>query len=262
MTIARFFVKPDAIQDSQVFIGDKGLISQICKVLRLNHGSRVDILDGLGNLYQGVIKSISSSLIVLEINTKEKASGEPNIAVTVGMSLIKSGNFDLCVQKLTELGVSKIVPITSQRCVIKVDEGLSRKMERWQSIAREASEQCERGAIPDIVPPQTLVSFANMVAQHSFKFVCAERSQALSLTKKLDDICNHTDHPDRSVIDHSANVNRISIAIGPEGGFTQEEISLLESFQFQKVSLGVRILRSETAAMIACAQAVSYFEPG
>lgn len=255
MTIARFFVKPEAIQNGQIILSDKGLISQISKVLRLNSGSRVDILDGSGNVYLCVIKSISSNMVVLEITTQEICPGEPRVKVIVGMSLIKSGNFDLCLQKLTELGVATIVPITSQRSIIKVEEGLSRKMERWQSIAREASEQCERGAIPDVVPPKTLVSFAEMVAPYAFKFVCAERSQSCSLRGKLEEICSGSASTSRY-----GNADTISIAIGPEGGFTPEEISLLESFQFQKVSLGPRILRAETAAMIACAQAVSYFE--
>lgn len=165
------------------------------------------------------------------------------INLTVAISLVTEQKFDLILQKLTELGVSTIIPLKTERSVVKLDSGkIAKKMARWQTICKEASEQSHRTDIPEIKEPLTIKELANYNAPT--KLLCSLRSNPKPLDEYLKD-----------------NLTDILFAIGPEGGFSQSEEDILLNNQFQSVTLGKRVLRVETAA-IYVASIINYVYKG
>jgi len=227
-------------------------IKQISNVLRQSVGSQVILLDGKGLVLRCSISQIAKKEILLDILDELPAIAEPSVQVTVAMPLLRGGRFDWALQKLTELGVFAIQPVICERSVVK---DKNEKTDRWRSIAREAAEQCERSRVPEIGSP---IGFADLVApsavnQWSMKVICAERSKTILLSHALLNLqkCKN----DERISD--AWPMNILVIVGPEGGFTDEEIANADRMGVQLVSLGPRILRSETASVYALAQVMT-----
>lgn len=223
---------------------------QLKSVLRLGKDSAVDLLDGTGKLYKCKLTTLSRQGFRLSIEEclELETSG---CAVTVALPPLKSGRFEWAIEKLTELGVSKIVPLIAERSVAKIgragrkeraregipNEPASGKASRWQKIAREAAEQCERPTIPQVVKPLTLEEILSETGErmNAVKLMLSERSQAAHLK---DILCN-LPAPPESVL----------VVVGPEGGFSEREFALASESNIRFATLGKRILRSETAAI-------------
>jgi 16S rRNA (uracil1498-N3)-methyltransferase len=252
MPIARFFVEPLSIDEQRQTIALTGAaqIKQIRSVLRLREGDRLDLLDGQGKIYRCQLGPFADesgrrpnlAKLTCLIESIEVARGEPSINLTVALPLLRHNRFEWALEKLTEIGATTIVPIVLERTVVqlggadKTQAQLSNKMERWVAIAREAAEQCERALIPNVVSPQKFADFVkNFAGGAVAKFIAAERTIAPPLVDVSDNISDTS----------------ICIAIGAEGGFTDEEIALSFTHGFAAVSLGKRILRAETAALYA-----------
>jgi 16S rRNA (uracil1498-N3)-methyltransferase len=260
MQIPRFFINPEAIDTGKgfVLVSDKAIVSQITKVLRLGVDDQVDVLDGCGNIFRCELCDLpkrnggTKSSIVARIKEKRLALGDASVAITVGLSLLKNDRFEWAIEKMTELGVAKIVPLMLSRSIVKN----SGRSERWQSIAKEAAEQCERATIPHIVSPRSFAEFLGdpkFKSEYTYSFICAERSDAPSLKNVL---CNWQSNP----IHSQKHRESISIFVGAEGGFTQEELDLARHHGVSLVSLGPRILRAETAAIYAVGLIVSFLD--
>jgi 16S rRNA (uracil1498-N3)-methyltransferase len=255
MNAPRFFL-PDSSIDARngiTEISKPDLINQICRVLRLKPGDPIVVLDGKGTVYECSLTELSQRKVRATI---VKTSGcDPQIRpqITVCQALIRGGRFEWALQKLTELGVSRIIPLICERGVAKYS---GNKLEHWQEIVREAAEQCERASIPHIVEPMTVEQLkADCLTTTNFagamKLVCLERSQDCSSALAETMLA---DHATKSPPD------QILLMIGPEGGFTQSEIDHAAAAGFNFVSLGPRILRSETAAIAALAVLISLTE--
>jgi 16S rRNA (uracil1498-N3)-methyltransferase len=218
-------------------------------------GERIDVLDGKGMVYHCTVDAgtLNRGRCILNIDGAEEASGEPSIKVTVCLPILKSGRFEWAIEKLTEVGVSKIVPIETQRSLVKHHEaggnGSQPKLDRWRAIAREAAEQCERGLIPDVVLPTKLEKIIQDARDNKVHMlICAERSGAPALADLL---------AKGGVVLSEAS---LVVLIGPEGGFTESEIEQAINAGAKPITLGKRILRSETAAVYATSLLVGHLD--
>ncbi len=245
MTTHRFFIAPQFINEErgEILCQSQKLVKQIRKVLRLENGDQVDVLDGQGNIYHCILANITPKanrdFFQAKIAGKEKIIEPAGINFTIAMPLIKPSRFEWALEKLTELGVDKIVPIALSRSAIKTQE--FSKLTRWQKIIQEASEQCERACIPELLAPLAFLDWLHQYEKGKdgiLRLICAERRTAQFLTEVL---CNRQNNL----------LSDCAIAVGAAGGFSDEEIQAALTHGFIPVSLGTNILRSETAAIYA-----------
>lgn len=228
----KFFVSPDKVSGNTIRI-DTGDVQHITRVLRLEKGDVVTISDSTGTDYEAEISQIGKDAVICNILSEKKNSSESNISVTIFQALPKGTKMEYIIQKNTELGVVKIVPCALSRCVVKLDgKDAKKKCERWQKIADEAAKQSGRGVIPVIGDVMSFKAAAEEMKKSDFSFVPYESEEDTGLKELLK---MHTDA-----------VN-ISFMIGPEGGFAPEEIAYLDDMGIKRVTLGPRILRTETA---------------
>lgn len=227
----RFFIDPSNITSSEAaIIGPE--CHHIRKVLRLVPGEEVVLLDGKGNIYLAAIKDISKNKINTTILKSEKAELQPPF-VHLGIALLKGAKMDLVLQKTTELGVNTISPFKSQYCVAHEKKV---KLDRWRRITFESCKQCGRPIPPELKSLQSFDDLLRIPEKKDKKIIFWEKEKSTNL---------------HEVIKPSSNVHSVFIIIGPEGGFSDYEISLAQNAGFQSVTLGKRILRAETAAIAA-----------
>ncbi len=234
----RFFVDAGAIEDNIVSVtGDD--VAHITKVLRLKYGDDVTVCDGNRMDYLCKVESADKALVTLRICEKIPNEAESKTSITLYQGVPKSDKMDLIIQKCVELGVCRIVPTESARCVAKIKDGDKKRL-RWQKIAEEAAKQCGRGIIPQIGDVCTFSEAIN--ANHGLKIMPYECEKDGNLSAVLQSISAGED---------------IAIYIGPEGGFEQAEAENATNAGVKTVTLGKRILRCETAG-IATVSAIMY----
>ena len=179
----------------------------------------------------------------IEIIEEYSEDREMSVNLTVAVSLVTEQKFDLILQKLTELGVSTIIPVKTERSIVKLDEKkIEKKLKRWESICKEASEQSKRTKIPKIENIMTLKQLTNV--ESDLKLICSLQNE----TKQIDEYLNK-------------NTKSILFVIGPEGGFSNNEEKFLLENYFLPTTLGKRVLRVETAA-IYVASIINYIYKG
>lgn len=244
----RFFVPPSAIRsDSVVLTGDQ--LHQLTRVLRLGAGDRVVVLTGDGYESEVLVESVDRQQAVGRVLARSPNTAEPSLDVILVQSLSKGDKMDLIVQKGTELGVSRFWPVRTERTVVQLDDArAAQRQTRWQAIAREAAEQSRRGRVPTVSPVGALAeaiaeagrAAAERPAQVLALFPWEEA--AASSGGGLADTLRRVD---------PAAVAQVWLFIGPEGGFSRGEAALAERAGVRPVSLGPRILRTETAGLAA-----------
>ena len=207
------------------------------KSLRMRPGEQVTLCDGHGTDYEGEILSVSGETAEIRVLGSHPCPAEPTVEATLFQSLPKLDKCDSVVQKAVELGVSRIVPVVSARCVSRPEEkALAKKTERWQRIAAEAAKQCGRGILPAV---ETAIPFSRAVRR------AKEEGGTALLFYEGGGV------PLPSLV--GPETRRVSLFIGPEGGFAPEEVSLAQENGLQPATLGPRILRTETAPVAALA---------
>lgn len=244
----KFFISPSAISgDTACLTGDSA--AHITRSLRMSAGESITLCDGEGLDYFCKIKSVGNEVILTVENTAP-STGEPPYRVTVYQALSKGDRFDTVVQKSVECGAFAIVPVQTERATVRLNrEDCRKKSVRWQKIAQSAAEQCGRGTIPQIAE---LMSFSEAVASAEnaeLALFCYENEDGRTLggiLAEFADRCRNGGTPPE-----------IAVIIGPEGGFSKKEAELVrrsESPSLRSVSLGTRILRTESAApfVLAC----------
>jgi 16S rRNA (uracil1498-N3)-methyltransferase len=268
MRIPRFFLASTELPPTgrELTIAHRAHVDQIRNVLRLKKGARIDVLDMHCRIYQCEIDELTPNVVRSKIISSATAEGDPPVDLTVGLALIKGDRFEMALQKLTEIGVRKVVPVETRHCVVRGDDttgdakrngGVSKRLLRWEAIAREAAEQCERASIPQIVKPVKLSKFLfafTTGGNLDIAFICAERTEARQLHDRLHSL------PVTDKKSKTSSRMQIGLLIGPEGGFTEEEVVSAQNQGWEPVSLGPRILRAETAAIISAAQIICTFE--
>ncbi|OQB13855.1 MAG: Ribosomal RNA small subunit methyltransferase E [Firmicutes bacterium ADurb.Bin193] len=224
--MSRFFVSKSQIKGDHVTImgGDANHIS---RVLRMKTGDGITVCDGRGNDFEAIITSAEKEAVSAKIIKSYRCDSEPDTDITLFQALPKQGKMEYIIQKNTELGIMRIVPVYSKRCVSKPTD----KLERWRRVALEAAKQCGRGIVPEVCET---VSFNDALLQMTKLPVCAmfwEEERNLRIKDVFGNVKS----------------NKIGILIGPEGGFEPDEAEYAKSLGIPTVSLGKRILRTETA---------------
>ena len=231
----RFFINSDDIFDDNINIkGDD--YNHIKKVLRLKCGETITLSDGTGNEYVAKIENFGDGFVHTKIVESYKNTTEPPIRVTLYQGLPKSDKMDFIIQKSVELGISKIVPVLTERTVVKIDseKDARKKCERWNRISQEAAKQSNRGIIPKIELPINFKTAIKQVDKESLSLIPYEKESRNSL---------------KQILKSKENIKDISVFIGPEGGFSEQEIEEAVSLGINSVTLGPRILRTETAGI-------------
>ena len=238
----RFFVAQDNIDRNKVSIeGD--VARQISKVLRLSKGDLITIMDGSGCEFLVTLDFIDPRKVFGTVVKQAKALGEPRFPITLYQGILKGNKFDTVVQKGTELGVTSFVPVLCERSIPRGTlASFDRKLDRYKSIAREASELSYRGIVPFI--SQTLLLEDAFRQSLVVRIIPWEQEKVIGMI----------DHLEKK-LDYSQG---ISLFIGPEGGFTEYEIQAAIMHGLSTVSLGKRILRAETASLAALVLVLSY----
>jgi 16S rRNA (uracil1498-N3)-methyltransferase len=242
----RFFITPDQVREPSISVMGED-VRHIRTVLRKGPGDLLTLLDGAGMEYIVRIKTMERSEIDTEIiNRKERKTASP--VVILGQGLPKSDKMDWIVQKATELGVSSIVPLVTERTIVKIKDE-EKRVGRWQKICREAAMQSDR---PDIPVVHEIMSYRDFLARTPLDPPLArgEHKEGGSDALRLMPWEEGTE-PIKSVLRKHGEAKQVVVLIGPEGGFSQEEADAAKARGFHLVSLGRNILRTETAAVAA-----------
>lgn len=211
------------------------------QVMRMQPGEEFYAVDAAGQRFLAEFESLSKAACSAVL--KETLSdNEAPVRITVYQGLPKAEKMELVVQKLTELGAACLVPVKMERCVVKLDEKDGKKrQERLSKIAREAAKQCKRGGCLEVEAPQTWKQLREQMQAHDLLMVPWEDAAGYGLAAA------HAEFPD---------AKDIGIVIGPEGGMSEAEVAAIEEIGAKQITLGPRILRTETAALAACAMAM------
>jgi 16S rRNA (uracil1498-N3)-methyltransferase len=231
--LQRITIHPQQLQANQLLLTPQQQ-HYLLRVLRLRDGDKFIVMDGMGKWWLARLQGEQGEVLeLLEVKT------ELPVAITLMMALPKGNGFDEIVRCCTELGVTCIAPVLSDRTLLNPSH---QKLERWQRIASEAAEQSERAVVPTILQPVAFnTAIKETTATH--RYICEARG----------------DYPHlQQVINKTAN--EIIIAIGPEGGWTNQELEIAIASGFQPISLGRRILRAVTAPIVAISLIAAYFE--
>jgi 16S rRNA (uracil1498-N3)-methyltransferase len=207
----------------------------VARVLRMRQGEELILFDGLGGEYRAHIENIQADQVTLAILEFDPVEREAPIPVTLVQGISRGERMDWTIQKATELGVHRILPVSSQRSVVRLKgERALRRREHWQAVAISACEQCGRNRVPEVGNPVTLEQALDQVSGFSLK-----------LSLRGDARMRPADLPD--------DPEQVCIAIGPEGGFDNGEQDALAGAGFGGLRLGPRVLRTETASLAAMA---------
>jgi 16S rRNA (uracil1498-N3)-methyltransferase len=231
MRLTRLFVdlplKPGALISLP-----KDTAQHIVKVLRARAGDAVVLFNGGGEDFEGALETVRGNQVTVALSAARAVHSESPLSLTLLQSVARGEKMDWIVQKATELGVARIVPVLSQRSVVRLDAAASgAKQKHWQAVAVSAAEQCQRARIPVVEAPRQLLNYlGELPAGDELRLLL---------------------WPGAAAPWPGGTVNGAILAVGPEGGFAAEELAGFELAGFRPLSLGPRILRTETAALAA-----------
>jgi 16S rRNA (uracil1498-N3)-methyltransferase len=232
----RFFVRPQDIDTQELRLrGDEA--DHLVRVLRLGPGAQVVAFDGCGHEYVTLVERLETKGVVCRILRDAVEEPSPAVCITLGQGLPRAEKFDWVIQKTTELGVSAIVPLITERVISHVSgPHIARKVGRWEKLAREACKQSGRATLPHLSPPTPLQTFLASCQSAELKLILWEGEDT---------------RPLRTILATSTSVASVAVVVGPEGGLTPQEVACGEIYGFLAVGLGKRILRTETAGVVA-----------
>lgn len=239
MEPAIFYAEPARVTDTGVTL-PRTEAHHAAKVLRLKKGDLVIVVDGLGSAYRGSISRLGRSGIVdVTFHSVTRNFGEPNVVLTLASGLSTGHKFDMIVEKGTELGVKRFVPIITEKSRVKIDDpGRARtKVARYEKVALASMKQCRRSYRPEISAPISFKDYLRELDSGSVNLIF------------------HPSPPAGNIEDFPLDpgVKRVVIMVGPESGFSADEVAMAVDRGASPVSLGRRVLRTETAGPVACA---------
>jgi 16S rRNA (uracil1498-N3)-methyltransferase len=236
--VRRFYVAPHEFKGERVRISGEEA-HHLRRVLRLGPGDEVDVFDGAGHEYRVELRYFHGDAVwgyVLEETTVPR---EAPIFVSLAQGLAKGEKMELVIQKATEIGVASVIPLHTARSVPRPGSGQARREERWQRIAREAAKQCWRTVVPAVEPLCTLPELVRRFSEYQAVLFFWEEEKSRHLHEVL------------ATLTAQGHIQRLLLIVGPEGGFTPEEAQLVAENGAVSVTLGPRILRTETAGLVA-----------
>lgn len=241
-----FFVPIEQITDSMVLITG-GDVNHIANVLRMRVGEEIAVLDGVGTEYICRLASFSGD-IRADILEKHPVESELPVKITLYQGLPKSDKLEQIIQKSVELGVYEIVPVTTERTIVKLDEKKAgKRTARYQEIALSAAKQSGRGVIPQVSAPITFKQALKEAADKDVVLIPYELAENMEAT--------------RTILNGIRPGQSVAVFIGPEGGFAVSEVERAREIGAQAITLGKRILRTETAGPAVLAMLNLVLEP-
>ena len=244
----KFFIKTNQISNNQIqIIGED--VKHISQVLRAKKGENLNICNvDTGTNYLAEIEQINKDTVLCNILKQIEASSESNVQVTIFQGLPKGDKMEYIIQKNTELGVKTIFPVIMKRCVVKLEpKDANKKIERWQKIAESAAKQSGRNTIPTIENPITVQELAKKVNEFDILILAYENEKQNTLKSEL------------KKVKLTKNL-KIGVIIGPEGGLDTQEVNMLVESGAKVVTLGKRILRTETASIMIISNIIYEYE--
>jgi 16S rRNA (uracil1498-N3)-methyltransferase len=243
MRLTRVFVE-GGLQSGSVVELPRETGAHLAKVLRARSGDEVVLFNGDGREFTGAIEKVHGSRVSASIGAARSIDRESPFQLTLVQCVPRGDRMDFIVQKATELGVVRIVPVLSRRSVVRLDENQSAsKQAHWRAVAVSACEQSGRNRLPSVDTPLPLLSYLGGLSQ-------AAADEVLRLV--LEPEAQRTELRARSIdIAAAQSTSRAEVAIGPEGGFAPEELEAFDLSAFSRLALGPRVLRTETAAIAA-----------
>lgn len=230
----RIHVAADFIVGGDVVLPE-GPARHVARVLRLGEGAALRLFDGAGQEACAELIEASRKRVVARIESLEPGGGESTLAVHLGQAISKGDRMDYAIQKAVELGVAAITPLYTEHGDVRLrGEREAKKLAHWQAVAVSACEQCGRTRVPPVHPPMALADWLT------------ERDEALRLV-----LHPATDSESKALLECEAAPASVALVIGPEGGLAEAEIGVARARGFAPLSLGPRILRTETAPVVA-----------
>ena len=232
--MANFYIdKNDITENCATITGEEA--QHISRVLRMKKGDNVTLCDGEGMFYEATLTDFSDKSVVAEITSSRRAETEPEVKLTIFQGVPKNPKLETIVQKLTEIGAVRIVPVDTKRAVAKLDK--SAKVDRLRKIAREAAKQSKRGIVPEVMDAMSFKNAVKRAREADLSIIAYEEEVETSLKMAL----------------AGKTPKTVSVMIGPEGGFEKDEVEFARENGLISVTLGKRILRTETAPLVISA---------
>ncbi len=243
----RFYIAPEQIGRNIVRITGSD-VNHIKNVLRMKQDDEIIICDGQGKDCYCIISKMSETEIVAEIKEERMTEAELKNRITLFQGLPKKDKMELIIQKAVELGVYEIVPVMTKRVIVKLEDKKKeeKKLERWQTIAEGAAKQSGRGIIPKIQPVMTWQKALSAASELELAIVPYENASGMRYT--------------REIMSSLSGYHSIGVLIGPEGGFEESEIEQAKNKNIKPITLGKRILRTETAGLATLSMMVLMLE--
>lgn len=237
----KFFVRNNQIKEDKIIIIGED-VNHIKNVLRLNIDDDIQICSMETTInYICKISKLGNEEVECNIFNKMESEAEPNIHINIFQGIPKSDKMELIIQKCVELGVSEITPVEMKRCVAKIeDKSKIKKLDRWQKISEVAAKQCGRDRVPKINSIINIKNVCNMCKEYDIVLLAYENEKNNTLKNELIKLKNKKTNKKL----------KIGIIIGPEGGLEKEEVNILKENSAKPITLGKRILRTETVAFV------------
>ena len=237
----KFFVTQEQIKENRIYIEGQD-VNHIKKVLRAQIGDNIEICDKITQKnYECKIEELSERKIECVINKELETKTESNIEITIFQGLPKSDKMELVIQKSVELGAFEIIPVKTERCIVKLDnKAEANKINRWNKISEVAAKQCGRDYIPKVKEVVDINDICNLYLNYDILLVAYEKEEKNSLKDELLKL--------KEKVKTSGKI-KIGVLIGPEGGLDIKEIEKLKQIGAKIITLGRRILRTETVAL-------------
>ncbi len=247
----RFFVHDTGLELQQTSSGSVLTLSekvahQVRDVLHMHSGEQLVLLDNSGEEFVAEIIRTERKIVEVQIVERRPGKSESPVSIILCQGLLKSARFEWILEKGTELGVSVFSPILCRRSTAGLEDAGPAKIQRWQRIIQEATEQCGRSRLPSLLPIRPLKQAINEIPHNALALIPWEEEHTQSLHNALQA--------------QKQQQKTVVLFIGPEGGLTSEEITLAQQHGVQSVTLGQRILRAETAALAAVANVMYELE--
>jgi len=232
----RFYVDNEKILDDKIIITGHD-VNHIKNVLRMKPGDELIICNGQGKDCYCIINKVSDREIETHIKSIQETETELPVKITLFQGIPKSDKMELIIQKAVELGVYEIVPVMTARCVVKYSDAKKedKKISRWQAISENAAKQSQRGIIPKVLPVMSFKEAVLYASGMDLKVIPYENEKGMSATK--------------DALSGLKDCRTAGIFIGPEGGYESSEVELAKEYNIIPISLGKRILRTETAGL-------------
>lgn len=232
MRIPRIYINAELSENQTLTLPDTSF-QHLCKVLRLKSDHPLRVFNGQGGQYHATLCDVEKRTANIAIGAFEALDNESAVKVTIGQTLSRGERMDYAIQKSVEAGVFAIQPLLSERCEVKLeDKRMEKRLTHWQQVAISAAEQCGRGLVPIVYPPIELTEWVEN-CNDMLKFT----------------LHHHSAKPIKQF--ELPSQKQIALLIGPEGGLTENEVQHSEKQGFNPITLGPRVLRTETAPVVA-----------